>query len=86
VKGQLDPAAELARARDELSTKPDRAMLRLALVLRHDPTFAPAVLELLHLRRDPTAALIRGDAQRLLGRHLEAEAAFDAAAESLEVT
>jgi hypothetical protein len=84
--GQLDPAAEMARARDELATKPDRAMLRLALVLRHDPTYAPAVLEVLHLRREPTAALIRGDAQRLLGRHLEAEAAFDAAAESLEVT
>jgi hypothetical protein len=86
VRGQLDPAAELARARDELGTRPDRAMLRLALVLRHDPTYAPAVLEVLHLRREPTAALIRGDAQRLLGRHLEAEAAFDAAAESLEVT
>jgi hypothetical protein len=86
VMGQLDPAAEVARARDELATKPDRAMLRLALVLRHDPTYAPAVLEVLHLRREPTAALIRGDAQRLLGRHLEAEAAFDTAAESLEVT
>jgi hypothetical protein len=86
VMGQVDPAAEVARARDELATKPDRAMLRLALVLRVDPAYAPAVLEVLHLRREPTAALIRGDAQRLLGRHLEAEAAFDAAAESLEVT
>jgi hypothetical protein len=44
------------------------------------------VLELLRLRREPTAALVRGDAQRLLGRHLEAEAAFDSAAESLEVS
>jgi hypothetical protein len=86
VKGQLDPAAELARAREELSAKPERAILRLSLVLRHDPTYAPAVLDILHLRREPTAALVRGDAQRLLGRHMEAEAAFDAAAESLEVS
>ena len=85
VKGQMDPAAELATARDELSSRPDRAILRLSLVLRHDPTFAPAVLDILHLRREPAAALVRGDAQRLLGRHMEAEAAFDAAAESLEV-
>lgn len=86
VKGQMDPAAELAKAREELSAKPERAILRLSLVLRHDPTFAPAVLDILHLRREPTAALVRGDAQRLLGRHMEAEAAFDAAAESLEVS
>ena len=86
LKGQLDPQVEIVRARAELESRPDRAFLRLALVLRHDPTFAPAVLELLRLRREPTAALVRGDAQRLLGRHLEAEAAFDAAAESLEVS
>jgi hypothetical protein len=86
IKAQLDPLAELAQARAELETRPDRAFLRLALVLRHDPTLAPSVLDVLHLRREPTAALLRGDAQRLLGRHLEAEAAFDAAAESLEVS
>ena len=86
LKGQLDPQEELVRARAELESRPERAFLRLALVLRHDPTFAPAVLELLRLRREPTAALVRGDAQRLLGRHLEAEAAFDSAAESLEVS
>jgi hypothetical protein len=83
VKGQMDPATELSRARDELSAKPERAILRLALVLRHDPTYAPVVLDILHLRREPGAAMVRGDAQRLLGRHMEAEAAFDAAAESL---
>jgi hypothetical protein len=84
IKGQLDPAAELERAREELGTRSERAFMRLALILRHDPTYAPAVLEALHLRREPAAALLRGDAQRLLGRHLEAEAAFDVAAESLE--
>jgi hypothetical protein len=84
IKAQLDPLAELAQARAELETRPDRAFLRLAIVLRHDPTLAPSVLDALHLRREPTAALLRGDAQRLLGRHLEAEAAYDAAAETLE--
>jgi hypothetical protein len=84
AKGQLDPTTELALARKELDQHADRAFLRLALVLRHDPTLAPMVLDVLHLRREPVAALLRGDAQRLLGRHLEAEAAFDAAAESLE--
>jgi tetratricopeptide (TPR) repeat protein len=86
IKAQLDPAVELERAREELRTKPERAILRFALVLRYDPTYAPAVLEALNLRREPAAALLRGDAQRLLGRHLEAEAAFDAAAESLETS
>jgi tetratricopeptide (TPR) repeat protein len=85
-RAELDPAAELSLARAELDAQPDRAFLRLALVLRHDPTRASAVLDVLHLRREPTAALLRGDAQRLLGRHLEAEAAFDAAAESLEAS
>jgi hypothetical protein len=86
MKGQMDPATELMRARDELSSRPERAILRLSLVLRHDPTYAPVVLDILHLRREPSAAMVRGDAQRLLGRHLEAEAAFDVAAESLEVS
>jgi hypothetical protein len=83
-KAQLDPRAELERAREELGTRPERAFLRMALALRADPTLAPLVLDAVYLRRDPAAALLRGDAQRLLGRHLEAEAAFDAAAETLE--
>ena len=41
LKGQLDPQEEIVRARDELDSRPERAFLRLALVLRHDPTFAP---------------------------------------------
>ena len=52
-------------------------------LLDSEPT---AVLDALHLRREPAAALLRGDAQRLLGRHLEAEAAYDAAAETMEAT
>ena len=79
-----DPLEELAQAREELATQPDRALLRLALVLRTDPTLAPAVLDAVSLRREPAAAIIRGDAQRLLGRHLEAEAAFTAAGDALD--
>jgi hypothetical protein len=85
-RGHLDPIAELAKAREELDSLPERAMLRMALVLRLDPTFAPAVLDAISLRREPEAAMLRGDAQRLLGRHLEAEAAFDAVADSLEAS
>ena len=84
AKAQLEPIAQLRIAREELSTKPERALLRLALVLRADPTLAPMVLNAIHLRREPAAALLRGDAQRLLGHHLEAEAAFDAVAETLD--
>jgi hypothetical protein len=79
-----DPLEELTQAREELATQPDRALLRLALVLRADPTLAPNVLDALSLRREPAAAIIRGDAQRLLGRHLEAEAAFTAAGDALD--
>ena len=80
-----DPIAELARAREELATQPDRALLRLALILRLDPTLAPAVLDAIVVRTEPAAAIIRGDAQRLLGRHLEAEAAFASAADGLAI-
>jgi len=80
----MDPILELTRAREELSNDPDRSLMRLALVLRIDPTLAPAVLDAISLRREPAAELLRGDAQRLLGRHLEAEAAFARTADWLD--
>jgi hypothetical protein len=80
----VDPLLELAQAREELSTDAERALVRLSLVLRIDPTLAPAVLDAISLRREPAAELIRGDAQRLLGRHLEAEAAFARTADWLD--
>lgn len=83
-KGHADPEAELDTARDELGDAPERGLLRLALVLRLDPTLAPDVLEAVRLRREPAALVIRGDAERLLGRHLEAEAEFAEAAEAIE--
>jgi hypothetical protein len=80
----IDPLLELAQARAELSTDAERGLVRLSLVLRIDPTLAPAVLDAISLRREPAAELIRGDAQRLLGRHLEAEAAFARTADWLD--
>jgi hypothetical protein len=80
----IDPLLELAQAREELSTDAERALVRLSLVLRIDPTLAPAVLDAISLRGEPAAELIRGDAQRLLGRHLEAEAAFARTADWLD--
>jgi hypothetical protein len=80
----IDAAAELERARDEIAHDPARGFLRLALVLRADATLAPTVLEIVADRMDSAAALIRGDAERLLGRHLEAEAAFATAAAELD--
>lgn len=84
-----EPTDELSRARAELSSgtagEADRGVARLALVLRLDPALAPAVLDALRPRRDPAALLVRGDAYRLLGRHLEAEAAFHAAGQALDV-
>jgi tetratricopeptide (TPR) repeat protein len=83
-----ESADELSRARQELSSgipgEAARGVARLALVLHLDPVLAPAVLEVLKPRRDPAALLVRGDAYRLLGRHLEAEAAFHAAGQALD--
>lgn len=84
AKGHADPEQELEAARDELDVAPERGLLRLALVLRLDPTMAPDVLEAVRLRREPAALVLRGDAERLLGRHLEAEAAFADAIELIE--
>ena len=84
ARAHADPEAELETARDELATAPERGLLRLSLALRLDPTLAGEVLEAVRLRREPAAAILRGDAHRLLGRHLDAEAAFADAIESIE--
>jgi len=81
---EADPVAELILARQELPSDPDRALLRLSLVLRMDPTLAPVVLDVVAGRNEPPAAMLRGDALRLLGRHLEAEAAYARAADPLD--
>ena len=87
-RGFPDAADVLSRARDELrGGNPERiatGLDRLALVLRLDPTLAPGVIEAVVRRQEPAALLIRGDACRILGRTLEAEAAFVAAAAQLD--
>lgn len=84
----VEPMDELSRARMELSSgnadESLRGVSRLALALRVDPAIAPAVVDALRLRGDPAALLVRGDAYRLLGRDLEAEAAFHAAGQALD--
>ena len=83
-----EPEDELAIAREELGSgnagEVARGLTRLALVLRLDPTFAPVILDAVGPRREVDALLLRGDACRLLGRHLEAEAAFAAAGRLLD--
>ena len=60
-----------------------RAAVELALVLRSEPSLAPAVLELLARNADGVASrsaaaleVVRGDAYRLIGRPREAEEAY----------
>jgi len=78
----------LARAADDLrGSDPDlvaAGLDRLGLALRLEPTLASEVLEALGRRREPAALLIRGDACRLLGNTLEAEAAFALATAALD--
>jgi hypothetical protein len=81
-------AALIDVARDDLASRdPDRidaGLTRLALALRLDPTLAAPVVELLAGRPEPTALVTHGDALRILGRALGAEASYRAAAAALE--
>ena len=82
------PAEELARGREEIASGDPaasaRGLVRLSLVLRLDPALAADVLGALGHGRDAATMVVRGDACRLLGRALEAEAAFAAAARALD--
>ncbi|MEO5919023.1 MAG: hypothetical protein ABIQ17_05625 [Candidatus Limnocylindrales bacterium] len=88
----LIPVAQdlLARAIDDLDTgdpaRRSRGLDRLAVTLRLDPRRAPEVVDLLQRRREPAAHLIRGDGLRIMGRALDAEAAYLAAAAALETS
>jgi hypothetical protein len=63
----LDGARE-ALERGEIAT----AATGLILVLRSSPRLAPAVLDLVNARSEPALVLVRGDAQRVVGREREA--------------
>lgn len=84
-----DAESLLLEARADMrSSEPERMGLafdRLALALRWHPTVASDVVELVARRQEPAALLVRGDALRSLGRMLEAEAAYAAAAAALDL-
>jgi hypothetical protein len=52
--------------------QPAEAGTALILALRASPGLAPAVLDLLAGRSEPILTLVRGDAQRIVGREVEA--------------
>jgi hypothetical protein len=75
----LDPTALFHSGRVALEAgRADEAATALILAMRAAPALAPAVLDVLAGRGEPLLALVRGDAQRIVGR--EAEALRDHAA------
>ncbi len=69
----LDPTVLFHRARVALDAgKTAEAATGLILALRASPGLAPAVLDLLSGRGEPILALVRGDAQWVVGREVEA--------------
>jgi hypothetical protein len=69
----LDPTTLFHRARVALERgDAGDAATGLILALRSSPGLAPAVLDLLATRSEPILSLVRGDAQRIVGRDPEA--------------
>jgi hypothetical protein len=63
----------LARARVALEVgRPGQAAAALALALRAEAALAPTVLDLIAGRSEPVLALVRGDANRIVGHEAEA--------------
>jgi len=63
----------LARARVALDVgRPGQAAAALALALRAEAALAPTVLDLIAGRSEPVLALVRGDANRIVGHEAEA--------------
>lgn len=80
----LDPTALFHRGRIALDAgRPADAAAGLILALRASPGLAPAVLDLLGGRSEPILVLVRGDAERVLGREIEAIRDHAAAAVAL---
>lgn len=81
----LDPTTLFHAGRVALEAgRSEDAATGLILALRAAPGLAPAVLDLLAGRADPILVLVRGDAQRVVGR--EAEALRDHAAAAGRLT
>ena len=71
--GALDPTILFHGARIALDAgHTSEAATGLILALRASPGLAPAVLDLLSGRSEPILSLVRGDAQRIVGREVEA--------------
>jgi hypothetical protein len=85
VPAATEPRIALDSALDDLAAgRPDRAAVRLALILRRRPDLAAAVVDAIGDRAEPALELVRGDALRAVGRAAEAERAYAAAAAGLE--
>jgi hypothetical protein len=68
-----DATELLARSRTALdAARPGQAAAGLALALRAEPSLAPTILDLLAGRQEPVLALVRGDANRIVGHEAEA--------------
>jgi hypothetical protein len=80
----VDPSSLFHRAHRALdANRTAEAATGLILALRGSPSLAPAVLDLLSGRAEPILVLIRGDAQRMVGREVEAMRDHAAAARRL---
>ena len=81
LSAALPGATELlARSRAAVEAgRPGQAAAGLARALRDDPTLALPVLELLAGRHEPVLALVRGDANRIVGHEAEAQRDYAAA-------
>ena len=80
----LDPTTLFHRARVALDGgRAADAATGLILALRVSPGLAPAILDLLAGRSESILTLVRGDAERIVGRELEANRDHAAAAEAL---
>jgi tetratricopeptide (TPR) repeat protein len=81
----LDPTTLFHAGRVALEAgRTEEAATGLILALRAAPSLAPAILDLLGGRAEPILVLVRGDAQRVVGR--EAEALRDHAAAAGRLT
>lgn len=81
----LDPTTLFHRGRVALDAdRPAEAATGLILAMRASPGLAPAVLDLLAGRREPILVLVRGDAERIVGREVEAIRDHAAAADALD--
>lgn len=85
AKGLPDPAELLQRARAALAAgRPGQAAAGMALALRADPGLAPAVLDLIAGRPEPVLALVRGDANSIVGHGAEAMRDYAAAVAAID--